>query len=143
MKRAQFGMLIFSFIAMFTASQAVSQPPGRNEGKDPNKGGPKGPPPRFELGQVFPPPLLEELNLTPAQQKELDEIRKQLRVKLEQLLTAEQKKTIENFRPRGPGGPGGQGGPPGGQGGGPGGAGGKGPPPGEQREGRPERPPVQ
>jgi hypothetical protein len=81
---------------------------------------------------VFPPPLLEELNLTPAQQKEYEAIKADLKTKLTKLLTDDQKKAIENFRPRGPGGPGGPGGGPddkGGKGGDKGDDKGKGPPP--------------
>jgi hypothetical protein len=98
-------------------SPAASQPPGGKGGKE-GKGGPGGPggPPRMELGQIFPPHLMDELNLTKEQQKELESIQKELKTKLEKLLTAEQKKKIEEFRPGGPGGPGGEkggkGGPP-------------------------------
>ena len=102
MKRALFGMMAFVAAAMFLATQAQSQPP---RGKD-DKDGPKGPP-RFEIGQLFPPPLMEELKLTPDQMKELDGIKRELRTKMEKLLTPEQMKKVENFRPRGPGGPGG------------------------------------
>ncbi len=66
-----------------------------------------GPPPRYELGHVFPPPLLEQLNLTSDQQAELEIIQQELKSKLEKLLTDEQKQQVENFRPRRPGGPGG------------------------------------
>ena len=107
MTRLLFGMLALSVGMMFVSTEAASQPPAGKGGK----GGEKGAPPRFELGQVFPPPLLEELNLTPAQAKELDAIKTELKAKLDKLLTDEQKTTIENFRPRGgPGGPGGPGG---------------------------------
>ena len=115
MRRVLFGLMAFTAVVLFVASPAVSQPPPGG------KGGQKGPP-RFELGQVFPPPLLAELQLTPAQEKELDAIKKELKTKLNKLLTVEQKKKVENFRPRGPGGPGG-----------PGGKGGE----------RPERPPLE
>ena len=145
MTRLLFGMLALSVGMMFVSTEAASQPPAGKGGK----GGEKGNPPRFELGQVFPPPLLEELNLTPAQVKELDAIKAELKSKLDKLLTDEQKTTIENFRPRGgPGGPGGDKGEKGGKGGkgdkggkgGPGGdKGGKGAPGGD----RPERPPVE
>jgi hypothetical protein len=132
MKRALIGMGAFLIGVALLAGPAASQPPeGKKdgkfgkEGKDGKFGGP-----RFELGQVLPPPLVTELNLTAAQQKELDAIQQDLKTKLDKLLTAEQKKTIENFRPRGPGGFGGGG--PGGKGGDKGGGDkGKGPPPGE------------
>ncbi|MCE9562160.1 MAG: YHYH protein [Planctomycetes bacterium] len=102
MLRLLFGMVAFVAGLALIVSPAVSQPPGGKDGK--GKDG-KGGPPRFELGQVFPPPLLAELKLTPEQEKELDAIRKDLKTKLDKLLTDEQKKTVENFRPRGPGGP--------------------------------------
>ncbi len=102
MSRLLFGMVAFVAGLALIASPAVSQPPGGKDGK--GKDG-KGGPPRYELGQVFPPPLLAGLKLTPEQEKELDTIRKDLKTKLDKLLTDEQKKTAENFRPRGPGGP--------------------------------------
>jgi hypothetical protein len=112
MKRAFIGITAFVGMAILVASQAVSQPPG-GAGKDEKGGAQKGPQ-RFELGQVLPPPLIAELKLTPEQEKELETIKTDLKAKLDKLLTAEQKKTIENFRPRGAGGPGGPGGPGGG-----------------------------
>jgi hypothetical protein len=126
MKRVLFGMMAFAAVAMFLASQAASQPP---DGKE-DKGGPKGPP-RYELGQIFPPPLLEELKMTADQEKELDAIKVELKTKLEKLLTPEQKKKIESFRLRGPTGPGG-----------PDGKGALSPRPAEKSGDRPEQPPV-
>jgi len=137
MMRLLFGMLALSVGMMFVSTEAASQPPAGKGGK----GGEKGNPPRFELGQVFPPPLMEELNLTPAQAKELDAIKTELKAKLDKLLTAEQKTTIENFRPRGgPGGPAGDKGEKHGKGGKGGDKGSKGAPGGD----RPpvEKPPV-
>ena len=94
MKRFLFGRVLFLASVLLVASQGVSQPPG---GKD-DKGKRKGGPPRFELGEVFPPPLMEELDLTPEQERQLDAIKKELKAKLEKLLTAEQKKKVESFR---------------------------------------------
>ena len=88
---------------------AIAQPPGGRDGNGDRRGGGG---PRFELGQIFPRPLQEELNLTPAQEKELDAIQQELKSKLDKLLTDEQRQTIENFRPRRPGGPDGNGPPP-------------------------------
>ena len=105
MNRLLFGMMVFMTSALLVASQAVSQPP---EGKE-DKGKLKDGPPRYKLGKVFPPPLLDELELTPEQEKELDAIEKELKTKLEKLLRKEQKKKVEDFRPRGPGGRGGPG----------------------------------
>ena len=50
---------------------------------------------------------MEQLKFTPEQQKQLDAIQKDLKAELEKLLTPEQRKLAEDFRPRGPGGVGG------------------------------------
>ena len=110
MKRVVFGLLAFAAAALIVASsEAVSQPPDGGKAK---KGGKdKGRPPRFELGKVLPPFARDELNLTADQQKQLADLEKEVKAKLEKILTAEQKKTLEEMRPPGP--------PPGGPGGGP------------------------
>lgn len=77
-----------------------AQPP-RERGRDSDR---RGAPPRFELGQVFPPLLEDELELTADQEKQLDIIKKDLKAKLERLLTEEQKQKIESFRTRPPSG---------------------------------------
>jgi len=124
-------MMSLIALAISVLPLAMAQPPGGRDGNEGRRGGP----PRFELGQVFPPPLLEELNLTPAQEKELNIIKQDLKDKLEKLLTDEQKQTVENFRPRRPGGPGGPDG--------------NGPPPppdsarGDRRPERGQRPPAE
>ena len=125
MKRLLFSICAFVTGVALVMSPAVSQPP---EGKEGKGGGPegKGGPPRFELGQVLPPHLIDELNLTPEQQTELEKIQKDLKTKLDKLLTEDQKKAIQNFRPRGPGGPMEKGGGEGGKGGAKGGSGGEG-----------------
>ena len=159
MYRLGFGLSALALAAVFLASNASSQPPGGKDGKDGKDG--KGGIPRFELGQVIPPPLRAEMKLTPEQEKQLDDLKTELKGKLSKILTPEQIKAAENFRPRGMGGPGGEKGEKGGKGGpggekgekggkgGPGGEkGGKGPkggPDGEKGEkgGRPARPPVE
>lgn len=110
MKRVIFSLLAFSAAAFFVASsEAVSQPPDGGKGK---KGGKqKGPPPRFVLGKVLPPFAHDELNLTAEQEKLLADLEKEVKAKLEKILTAEQKKKLDELRPPGP--------PPGGPGGGP------------------------
>lgn len=86
--------VLCSLSVLLLVSAAQSQPP---EGR--------GGPPRYQLGQIFPPPLQAELKLTPDQEKELKAIQSELKARLDKLLTEEQKKTAENFRPRRPGGP--------------------------------------
>lgn len=97
------GLLTACFLAACVLT-ASSQPPGFPPG------GPKGPP-RYKLGKLFPPFVHDELNLTPEQEKKLAEMEADVRQKLEKILTAEQKRAIENIQPPGPGGPGGPGGP--------------------------------
>lgn len=92
-------------------SQAKDEPPPPprrpREGERPGEPMPEGPP-RFELGRLFPPPVRQELNLTSAQLRALEEVEKEVKEKLNKVLTEDQKKIAENFRPRGPGGPGGR-----------------------------------
>jgi hypothetical protein len=99
-------------------------------------GGPGGPggrgfggPP--QPGQVLPPFLVERLELTAEQKKQLDALQKDVDARLAKILTSEQKKQLEAMRqPFGPGGRGPGGPPPGGPGGPPPG----GPPPGDSAE---------
>jgi hypothetical protein len=80
------------------------------EGRSPGGRGPGGPP-RFELGQVLPPRAKEELGLTKSQETEVANLEKEVKERLSKILTTEQKKKLEDFRPPRPGGPGGPGGP--------------------------------
>ncbi|MHB1557307.1 MAG: hypothetical protein ACYC61_07495 [Isosphaeraceae bacterium] len=81
-----------------------------------------GPPPgrmgrgRPELGHVLPPFVSDELDLTARQQKEIAEVEKEVKAKLESILTPDQLRQAQQILSRGPGGRGGPGGP-----GGPGG----------------------
>ena len=82
----------------------------------------KGPPPRWNPVHLFPPDVRDSLNLTTDQEKQIDDLEKEVRGRLDKLLTAEQRKILSQARPRGPGrggpdGPDGAGGPPDGQGG--------------------------
>jgi hypothetical protein len=99
LRRLMFGWPVFAAVVMLFASSAATQPPGDKKGK----GGPKGGAAKFELGQVLPPALLADLNLTTEQMKELDALKADLKTKLEKLLTDEQKKKVEAYRPFGPG----------------------------------------
>lgn len=111
---------------------AWGQPPEKRGGfgkgdQERSRGGfdqEKGPPggmrgrmgPGFELGRIIPPPMRQQLELSEEQIQQIDKLEKELKEKLNKLLTEEQKKQLENMRMRGPGGPGGGpgGGPPGG-----------------------------
>ncbi len=105
--------------------------PGGPGGRGPGGRGPGGPP---APGQILPPFMQEQLNLTDDQKKQLAELQKEVEGKLDKILTADQKKQLKEMRDgfgrRGPGGPGGPGGRGQGGPGGPGGRGPGGPPPG-------------
>lgn len=101
-------------------------PPG---GGPPGFGPPGGGPGGFRMGpprpgEVLPPMLRQNLNLTPAQEKQIDALQKEVDAKLDKILDDDQKAQLKAMRDRGPGrfGP-----PPGG--GRPPGPGGDGPPP--------------
>jgi hypothetical protein len=150
MKRMRVVGLAIGLLAVASITQlAVAQdgpegqggPGGLRRGANMGRPGPMG-------GGIhlLPPFIAERLELTSEQKKQIEELEKETKAKLEKILTAKQKKMLEQVRPMrpgqgGPGGPGGQGGPgrgrgpgggPGGRpGGGPGGPGGPGggPPP--------------
>jgi hypothetical protein len=106
MGKRVFWLLALAGLAVWVAA-AVSQPPeGKDRGQG-KRGGPPGGPPRFELGRVLPPFARDELELTREQADEIAKLEKEVKQRLEKILTAEQKKRLENLRPRGPGGPGG------------------------------------
>jgi hypothetical protein len=111
MRRTAFAALAFLGTAVMIVS--VSAQPGGDEKKEKKaKKEGKGPP-KFTPGMLFPPGLRDELKLTAEQEKTVAAMEKELKEKLDKLLTAEQKKVVEDFRPRPPmGPPGGPGGPP-------------------------------
>jgi Spy/CpxP family protein refolding chaperone len=157
-----FGMLALASIAWNSMAQDRPDGPPPQDGAGP--GGPGGPMERGGPGRpggmqgqrgpvagfhLLPAFVADELNLTPEQQKQIAELEKQTKSKLYKILTAKQKRIVEQARPprfgqagqggdrpgqnrarRGQGGPGrgGQGGGPGGPGGGPDGSGGPGGP---------------
>jgi Spy/CpxP family protein refolding chaperone len=89
----------FPIVALTVAALAVaaahSQPP---EGKGPGK---KGPPP-FEPGKVLPPFIREGLDLTEEQQRQLQDLEREVKRRLLQILTPEQKAKLEELRLRRP-----------------------------------------
>jgi hypothetical protein len=150
MKRLTCGVLAFAALAAWAATTGVAQPPegrgGRGSDRPGGSRGAGGAPPRFELGQVLPPFVRDRLELTEDQEEQLKALEKEVRAKLEKILTPEQRKKLRSVRPPMPpqGGPGGgRDAGPGGEGDGPGGRPRRpqGPPPGKDREDRPERRP--
>lgn len=79
-------------------------------------GGAKGKGRRFQPGTVIPPHVVEDLDLSDAQSASIRELEKEVKARLEKILTPEQLQKIRDARPPmgGPGGPpGGFDGPPG------------------------------
>ncbi|MCA1685673.1 MAG: EF-hand domain-containing protein [Planctomycetia bacterium] len=73
----------------------------------PRGGGPGGPgmgPPR--PGEILPPMLQDRLGLTPEQKTRVEDLQKEIDVKLGKILTEAQKTQLKEARQRGPGGPG-------------------------------------
>ncbi len=110
MKRT-FAMAGLAVVALALGLSTQAQPPGRDDGGPPPRGR-MGPPGGFRLGSVLPPHLAEDLDLTQEQRKEIAKIEKEVRAKLEKLLTRKQKALIEAHRPRGERGEGDRPGPP-------------------------------
>jgi hypothetical protein len=74
-----------------------------SQGQDEKKGPPKGPPPKgFEPGKVLPPHLMEELDLSEEQHKQIRELEKETRKKLEKILTAKQLEKVKELGKRPP-----------------------------------------
>jgi hypothetical protein len=103
-------------IAQITKESANSQRPGAGAGPGGGPGGgpgpggrgPGGPP---QPGQVLPPFLQDELQLTEAQRRDLQDLQKDVDARLSKILTSDQQQQLRQMQSRGPGGPG-AGGPP-------------------------------
>jgi Spy/CpxP family protein refolding chaperone len=95
--------LPYGFIALVLAggilTACAAQPPDRRKGPPPGPWNPV---------HVFPPPVRESLNLTTEQEKQIDDLEKEVRARVNKVLTPEQQKILSEARPlpRGPGGPG-------------------------------------
>ena len=62
--------------------------------------GRKGPPPQWNPVHVFPPDVRESLNLTDAQEKQIDDLEKEVRGHINKILNAQQRKILNEARPR-------------------------------------------
>ncbi len=129
MKRRLMCGLALVGLAMFVVTSGA-QPPDQGNRKSSERGGPAGPPPRFQMGQVLSPSVRSRLKLTGEQEQRLADLEREVKERLAKILTPQQMKQLKEMR-LGPGGPDGGPGGPGGLGGGPGGPGDfQGPPPG-------------
>ena len=130
MRSVKFGLATLTISAGLIMACNAQPPNGR-----------KGPPPQWNPVHVFPPDLRDSLDLTEKQEKQIDDLEKEVRGRIDKILTAEQRRILSEFRPmrRGPGGPDGPGGPPDGPGGRLGRGGQR--PGGPDRQGGPGKPP--
>jgi len=101
-------------------------PPGFGPRGGPGMGGPPRP------GEILPRFMRQRLELSSEQEKQIQDLQKEVDAKLEKILSAEQREQLKSMRDRGPGGPGGFGPP--GRGGPPPGGEGFPPPPPERPE---------
>jgi hypothetical protein len=74
------------------------RPPAR-EGRPEGRGDRRLPPPP-ELGKILPPHVMETLKLTADQKKKIAELEKEVKTKLDKILTTDQKKQLEEMRRR-------------------------------------------
>jgi hypothetical protein len=89
MKRWLIGLTCLAGLIGVTLTSTSQPPPPKKDG-----------PPRFQLGDLFPPQVKNELRLSPEQEKALAELESEVRSKLERLLTAEQKAMLDRPPPK-------------------------------------------
>lgn len=96
MRRAYNGLIVVGLMFALGAI-GLAQPPERKDKKGPGdkEKGPKG----FQLGKVLPPFALDELELTEEQEAKIAALEKQVKARLEKILTPKQKRLLENLRP--------------------------------------------
>jgi hypothetical protein len=122
MKRRLLGVLAGGAVLLLALTAAAQPPDRRDRGPDQDKGPPgrsggfrgerpPGPPGPFEPGKVLPPPLRRDLALSRDQEKQLDDLEKEVKDRLMKILTDEQKRKLKSMAQRRPG-PGRPGGPP-------------------------------
>lgn len=80
-------------------SKKDTDQPSSRPGDSPRRPQGDRPPPRYELGQVFPPNVRERLKLTKEQEKQIAELEKEVKERLEKILSAEQKRETETPPP--------------------------------------------
>ena len=90
MRSYSLGLLASAVVAIGVATigNALQPPPPRGQE-----------PPRYELGKLLPPFARQAIQLTDEQKKQLAELEKEVKAKLEEILTPEQIKTLEETRP--------------------------------------------
>src|ERR1043165_1295755 len=106
MKKHVVGLVVLSALAVIVLA-ALAQPPEGKE-KGPGKKGPppfgkKGPP--WEPGKVLPPHVRDLLELSEEQEQQIRDLEKDVRRKLLNIFTEEQKQRLDEIRDKGAKGP--------------------------------------
>ena len=103
MRRMAAAILSVSALAFVFATLSSQVLVGQDEPEKKKKKDDKdGPPRKFELGKVLPPGLAKELDLSADQMKALRDLEREVKERLEKILTAEQREKAETYRPKGP-----------------------------------------
>jgi Spy/CpxP family protein refolding chaperone len=99
MKRVWAGILVLG--ALILGVMTATSPSQGQQDRPPRRDGP--PPPRgFEPGKVLPPHIRTGLKLTKEQEMQLDQLEKEVKERLMKILTADQKKKLEELKRRPP-----------------------------------------
>src|SRR5437762_11987040 len=101
MMRLRVAGLALGLAAVFVVT-ACSQPPDGQPPKGKKDGfgrGKNGGPPRFELGRILPPFARDQLNLTAEQQQQLDALEREVKERLQKILTEKQLEQLKELRP--------------------------------------------
>ncbi len=99
MKKLVIAMFALGIMAVVFVP-GMSQPPDKKEkGQKKDKKGP----PRYELGELFPPFVRDGLELTKDQEDKIADLEKDVRAKLLKILTKEQVERVQDMKgPKGP-----------------------------------------
>ena len=106
MKKSIIAVFALGALAVVFLTGMADQPGEKDKG--PKKGPPgfekKGPPP-WEPGKIMPPHVRHFLDLTDDQEQKIGALEKEVRTKLLQILTADQKQRLNELKDKGPKGP--------------------------------------
>lgn len=95
----KFAVCLVAGLMVFGIGLGWSQGPGGKDGFKKGQGfEKKGMGPGFELGRVMPPPLMEILELSENQKKQIGDLEREVKARLLKILNAEQKNKVQNFK---------------------------------------------
>lgn len=92
-------LMAFLFTGMAVIIAGLAAQPG--EDKKEKSFEKKGPPP-FEAGRLLPPFVRDQLDLTADQERQIADLEQEVKTRLLKIFTPEQRRQLEQFRPKGP-----------------------------------------